>query len=113
MYIKTQWKIYQLEKNIIDATTAVTRLLSNRVQTIGLLQLVLPVGWRISKMDSDKNRYIERDFQCKQSDLYNVFQSLRNNKIHLHNYYEADFNKDFQTVRLNLIIDINDRFIVI
>lgn len=104
-----QWKIYQLERNIVDATTAVTRLMSNRVQTIGLLQLVLPIGWSISKKDENKNRWVERNLQCKQSDLFNVYQSLRQNKVHIYNYYEADFNKDFQTVRLNVIIDEWDR----
>lgn len=108
-----QWKQYQLEKNIVDAATAMTRLTSNRVQTVGLLQLVLPLGWRISKKDDNKTRWVERDLQCKQSDLYNVFQTLKHNKIHIHNYFESDFNKDFLTVRLNVVIDSNDILSVI
>lgn len=107
--VKNSWKQYILERNIIDCCTAMTRLLSNRVITLGLLQLILPSGWRISKIDENKLKWIERDLQCSASDLYNVYTSTRNNKVKVYNYFDADFNKDFQTVRLNITIDELER----
>ena len=105
--VKTQWKTYQLSKNICDCSVALERFLSNRVQTIGLLQLILPVGWRISKQEN-KVKYIERDVQCVPNDLNNVYMALQRNKVHIYQYFESDFNKDFITVRMNVIVNEYD-----
>lgn len=113
MKIKNSFKQWQIEKNIVDATSSIERFFTTRVRTLGLLQLIIPIGWRISKADENKTRWVERDIQCNDNDLYNVYASLRNNKVHIYNYFQSDFNKDFVTVRLNINIDTNDRLILL
>ena len=113
MKIKNTFKQWQIEKNIVDATSSIERFFTTRVRTLGLLQLILPIGWRISQIDESKLKWIERDIQCTDGELYNVFTSLRNNKVHIYNYFQSDFNKDYITVRLNINIDTNDRLILL
>lgn len=113
MKIKNSFKQWQIEKNIVDATSSIERFFTTRVRTVGLLQLILPIGWRISKIDESKLKWVERDIQCTDGELYNVFTSLRNNKVHIYNYFQSDFNKDYITVRLNINIDTNDRLILL
>lgn len=103
-YIKTTIKQWQLEKNIADTCYILERYLTQRVKMFSLLQCILPVGWKITKLQ-DGYKYIERSFQAKQNDFYNVYQSLKRNKVHVHQYYESEFNREFITVRINLAID--------
>ena len=105
VYQTTTFKEWQINKNVIDCTTAIERFLSTKCRTVGLLQLVLATGWRISKMDSNKVKWVERDLQCKQDTLNNLYLSIKNNMVHIYQFYESDFNKDFITVRLNINID--------
>lgn len=97
-------KQWQLEKNIADCCYVLEKYLTQRVKLFKLLQCILPQGWKITKLE-DGYKYIERSFQAKQNDFYNVYTSMKNNKVHVHNYYESTFNKDFTTIRLNLVID--------
>ena len=113
MKVVNSFKQWQIEKNIVDATSSIERFFTTRVRTVGLLQLSLPIGWRISKADESKLKWVERDIQCTDSELYNVFTSLRNNKVHIYNYFQSDFNKDYITVRLNINIDTNDRLVLL
>lgn len=106
--VRTTWKTYQFERNIIDATCAMERLLTSRVQTVGLLQLILPIGWRLSKTE-DKVKYVERDLEIKPQDINNVYLSLRNNKVHILNYFECLTNTDMLTIRLNVVVDEYER----
>ena len=89
-------KQYQIEKSIADVCYVVDRFLTTKCQTLSLLQLILPIGWRISRQEQ-KLRYIERDLQIKQSDLHNVYMTISKNKIHIHQFFESSFNKDFIT----------------
>jgi len=98
-------KQWQIEKNIADCCYVLERYLNQRVKMFSLLQCILPVGWKITSINEDGYKYIERSFQAKQNDFYNVYMSLKHNKVNVYQYYEAPFNKDFQTIRLNLVID--------
>ena len=101
--IKKSFKQWQIDKNIIDACSSVDRFLTTKCQTLSLLQLILPIGWRISRQEQ-KLRYIERDLQIKQEDLNNVYMTIKNNKVHIHNFFQSEFNSDFLTIRLNVVI---------
>lgn len=98
-------KQYQIEKSIVDCCYVLERYLNQRVKIYSLLQCILPIGWKITPLGEDGYKYIERSFQAKQGDFYNVYQSMKGNKVHVYNYYESSFNKDFTTIRLNLAID--------
>ena len=111
--VKNSWKQYQIERSIVDCCTSLELFLKTPCQTIQLLGLILPVGWKISNLDKDNIRHIERNFQVHPNQLNNVYTTLRNNKVHVHNFYPADFNKDFVTVRINLTIDRFDRVLLI
>lgn len=104
MAIKTTIKQWQLEKNIVDCCYILERFLNNRIKTIELLQLILPVGWKITKLQ-DGYKYVERTIQCTQSDLHNVYMCTQSNVVRIYNFYPADFNDDYLVVRLNLRID--------
>lgn len=97
-----------MDKNIIDASYAIERFLTTKCQTLNLLKLILPIGWRISKVEN-KLKWVERDLQVTQEEINNVYMSTKNNKVHIYNYYQSDFNKDFLTVRLNVVVDEYDR----
>lgn len=105
----TTFKQWQMEKNIVDCCYVIERFLTTRCRTIGLLQLLLPIGWKITKQDSDKKRYLERSFETSTSSLNSIFLTLKNNKVRIYNFYPSDFNKDFTTIRLNIVIDEYDK----
>lgn len=109
MYKPATFKEWQINKNVIDCATAIERFLTTKCQTVGLLQLVLATGWRISKIDSNKVKWVERDLQCKQDTLNNLYLSTKQNKVHIYQFYESEFNKDFITVRLNINVDEYDK----
>ena len=109
MYKPTTFKEWQINKNVIDCATAIERFLTTKCQTVGLLQLVLATGWRISKMDSNKVKWVERDLEVKQDSLTNLYLSIKNNKVHIYQFYESEFNKDFITLRFNINIDEHDK----
>lgn len=111
-YKQTTFKEWQIGRNICDCCSSVERFLTTRVRTLGLLQLILPVGWRISRAEN-KVKWVERDIQVKQDVLNNVYLSLRNNKVHIYNYFESDFNRDFITIRININIDEYDRISIV
>lgn len=109
---KSSFKQWQVDKNILDACSIIEKFLTTKCRTINLLTLVLPIGWRVGKPEN-KVRYIERDLQIKQSDLHNVYMTISKNKIHIHQFFESSFNKDFITVRLNLVINELDQIEVV
>lgn len=113
MYKATTFKEWQINKNIADCCSTIERFLTTRVKTIGLLQLILPIGWRISKPDSNKVKWVERDIQCKQESLNNLYLSIKNNKVHIYQFFEAEFNSDYVTVRININLDDNDKVYLI
>ena len=105
MWKPVSFKEWQINKNVVDCCSSIERFLSTKCQTVGLLQLVLATGWRISKQDSNRVRWVERDLQVKQESLTNLYMSIKQNKVHLYQFYEAEFNKDFTTLRINVNID--------
>lgn len=109
---KSSFKQWQVDRNIIDACAAINMFLSTKVKTIGLLQLILPNGWYISKTEN-KVKWVERQLQISQLDLVNVYNTIRNNKIHIYQYYPNERDNTFIIVRLNVIIDINDRIVLL
>lgn len=113
MYKPTTFKEYQINRNIIDCCSSIERFLTTRATTIGLLQLILPIGWRISKPDINRIRWVERDLQVKQESLNNLYLTIKNNKVHIYQYYVSDFNKDFITLSININIDENDKVYLI
>lgn len=106
--MKKSFKQWQMDKNIMDAVACIDMFLSTKAKTIKLLQLVLPVGWRLSKKENNI-KWIERDFQVKECDIYNVYNTIKQNKVHIHQYFISDFDKDLVTIRLNVIVDEYDR----
>lgn len=105
MLVKTSIKQWQIEKNIADCCYVLERYLNQRVKMFSLLKCILPIGWKITNINDDGYKYIERSFQAHQNDFYNVYQSLKRNKVHVYQYYQSEFNKDFTTIRINLVID--------
>lgn len=106
--MKKSFKQWQMDKNIMDAVACIDMFLSTRAKTIKLLQLILPIGWRLSKKENNI-KWIERDFQVNESDIYNVYNSIKQNKVHIYQYFKSDFDKDLTTIRLNVIVDEYDR----
>jgi hypothetical protein len=53
------------------------------------------------------------NIQISQLNLVNVYNRIRHNKIHLHQYYPNERDNTFIIVRLNIIIDINDRIVLL
>lgn len=104
-------KQYQIEKSIADVCFVLDKYLNQRVKIFSLLQCILPVGWKITSFNEDGYKYIERSFQAKLNDFYNVYMSLKNNKVNVYQYYESSFNKDYITIRINLAIDKDENII--
>ena len=113
MYKPTTFKEWQINKNVVDCCSSIERFLTTKCKTIGLLQLVLATGWRISKQDTNKVRWVERDLQVKQDSLNNLYLSTKQNKVHIYQFYESDFNKYFITLRLNINVDEHDKVYLI
>lgn len=109
---KSSFKQFQVDKTILDACSITEKFLTTKCRTINLLSLVLPIGWRVGKPEN-KVRFIERDLQIKQSDINNVYMTIKRNKIHIYQFFESNFNKDFITVRLNIVINELDQIEVI
>lgn len=112
-YQTTTFKEWQISKSTVDCCSSIERFLTTKCRTLGLLQLILPIGWTISKKDSDKKRWIERTFQTSVNSLTNLYMSTKNNKVHIYQYYPADFNSDFTVIRLNVIVDDYDRIFLV
>ena len=113
MWKPVTFKEYQINRNIIDCCSSIERFLTTRATTIGLLQLILPIGWRISKPDINRIRWVERDLQVTQESLNNLYLTIKNNKVHIYQYFVSDFNKDFITIVVNINIDENDKVYLI
>ena len=106
--MKKSFKQWQMDKNIMDAVASIDMFLSTRAKTIKLLQLILPIGWRLSKKENNI-KWIERDFQVNESDIYNIYNTIKQNKVHIYQYFKSDFDKDLMTIRLNVIVNEYDR----
>lgn len=105
--MKRSFKQWQMNRNILDACAAIDMYISTNLQHIQLLMMVLPVGWRLSKKENN-HKFIERDLQATENDIFNVYMAIKNNRIHIHQYFTST-DKNILTIRLNVIVDDYDR----